>query len=337
MSVETKTFIGQCMNNRNILADTLVNPKDFYISEERAIFETILKIHRAGYTPDATSVASEMCCPVSSLFEIESFGYITANWRYFEESVIEQSRQYQIKLIAEKLVNTPYMTADDMIQEFSKVSESRSKYAIKSNVQSMTDALALVEERQRRGDKLIGITSGINSLDRIIYGFQKRRLYYIGARPSMGKTMLLLNFLADCGVPAGFISAESSAMELSMRMIARESRIDSENITLGHLAEGGLSRVRQATAQCNREMVYAIYDEPSIDIGTLLDKAWYMKRTLGIQILFIDYLQAITMSGSMKKYEQVQEISSKLKQLSNLGVMPRTKDRNFQISPTPRK
>ena len=317
MSIETKTFIGQCLNNRNILADTLVVPQDFSLPEERTVFNAILKIHRAGHTPDVVSVASEAGILVSSLFDMQNYGQITANWRYFEEAVIEQSMQYQIKLAAERILKTPYMTAQDMIDEFSKVSEARSKYQITSNVEGMDEVLKIIKERKELGGKLVGVTTGIDALDRIIYGFQKRRLYYIGARPSMGKTMLLLNFLAECNVPAGFISCESSRIELNMRMVAHESRIDSEAIALGYLKDGGLQRVETATDGCKRNMVYAIYDEPNIELGTLLDKAWYMKRTLGIQILFVDYLQAINLSGGGKKYEQVQEISSKLKQLAN--------------------
>ena len=132
----------------------------------------------------------------------------------------------------------------------------------------------------------------------------------------MGKTMLLLNFLAECKVPAGFMSVESSYKELTMRLIARQAKLDSELIMLGHLGHSGMAMVEDAGIRMKEDMDYEIYDESNMHLRTLINKAWQMKRTKGIQILFVDYLQAISYPEGGKKYEQVQDISKALKDLA---------------------
>jgi replicative DNA helicase len=316
MSDETRRFLGQCMNKPDILLDTLVKADDFIDPIEKMMYETIQKIQASGHTPSFDVVAKEMHEPMSYVMEISDSAQIASNWKWYEKAVIEQSRKHRLRQIAEKVLNDEFLPSEDILREIGKVDETRSRYSVVDTVSTVDETLETIRERQARGDELIGITTGLRDLDRVLFGFQKRRLYYIGARPSMGKTMLLLNFLAECNVPAGFMSVESSHKELTMRMIARHASLDSELVMLGHLGHAGMARVEDAGIRMKAEMNYEIYDESNMHIRTLINKAWQMKRRLGIRILFVDYLQAISYPEGGKKYEQVQEISKMLKDLA---------------------
>ncbi len=316
MSDETRKFLGQCMNKPEILLDTLVKSTDFVDPVERSIFDTILKVQASGHTPSFDIVAKELKIPLLVTMEMHDLGLLSGNWKWYEKTVIEQGRKHKLKLIAQRILDDEYLPTDEAIKEIGELDDSRSHYSVKTTEETVNNALATIRERQARGDELIGITSGLKDLDRVLYGFQKRRLYYVGGRPSMGKTMLLLNFLAECKVPAGFMSVESSYKELTMRLIARQAKLDSELIMLGHLGHSGMAMVEDAGIRMKEDMDYEIYDESNMHLRTLINKAWQMKRTKGIQILFVDYLQAISYPEGGKKYEQVQDISKALKDLA---------------------
>jgi replicative DNA helicase len=316
MSIESMVFLGQCMNSHSVLFDTVVKPDDFTESFHRSVFESILRLHEKGHVPQFDVVAHDMGESMTRIMEISNAGSVTANWRWYEQAVIEQARRHKVKLVAETVMTTPNFDLGEVLSQIEGVSDIRSRYPVVNNAEAVEQAISTVLKRKELAGELIGVTTGIKSLDRVLYGFQKRRLYYVGARPSMGKTMLLLNFLAECKVPAGFISLESSQKELTMRLLARQSLIDSEHIVLGHLGDNGMDRVYDAGIQIRDDMSFHIYDESNMHIRTLVAKATKMRRDFGIEILFIDYLQAISYPEAGKKYEQVQEISKTLKDLA---------------------
>ncbi len=321
MSRETMVFLGQCMNRPEIITDTLVRTSDFVSEFERRVFEAIKKIHAAGYQPTFDIVAKEIGCKISDTMDISNAGVITANWQWYETAIIEQSKKHQLKLIAEKILKYQYLKSDDIFNELAGIDQTRTKYPVLDTAETVDETIEVIKAR-RVSDDIIGVPSGLRDLDKILFGFQDRRLYYIGARPGVGKTMLLLNFLADCGVPAGFMSLESSYKELTIRLLARQSFIDSEAVALGHLSDDGMKRVEDAANFMKERMQYEIYDEPNMDLYTLIAKAWQMKRKNNIKILFIDYLQAINYEKGEKKCDQVQAVSKALKDLAREMEIP---------------
>ena len=99
-------------------------------------------------------------------------------------------------------------------------------------------ALQRIQEVAKADQKITGIASGFDDLDLLTAGFQKSDLILIAARPSMGKTALVLNiaqhacFKENC--KCLFFSLEMSKEQLVNRLLAMESRVDSQNIRIGH-------------------------------------------------------------------------------------------------------
>ena len=93
--------------------------------------------------------------------------------------MIEQSRKHKLKLIAQRILDEEYLPSDEAIKEIGELDDSRSHYSVMTTEETVNNALATIRERQARGDELIGITSGLKDLDRVLYGFQKRRLCII--------------------------------------------------------------------------------------------------------------------------------------------------------------
>ena len=92
-----------------------------------------------------------------------------------------------------------------------------------------------ITERSKNNGKMVGLETGFKLLDYCTFGFQKRKrkLYYIGGRPSQGKTSLLVNFAVNCNERFGFLSAESGEDEILIKLFAKYGNIDSRKLELG--------------------------------------------------------------------------------------------------------
>jgi len=262
-------------------------------------------------------VAKELDVPVHSLFEYKDPNCIAGNWRYYENQILEQSRQRKIKIVAERIFKSS-LPSDELIDMFTKVSdESRDRATFEPTTLQIC-LLESVDELQKRisgkGEK--GITTGLSRLDRYIGGFQKRRLYYVGARPSGGKSALLLNFIMNGMTNCLIFSAESSKRELMDRAIIRAGGIDSGAFMSGVLTTKDADRINPTVTDLfDRSAI--IYDEPNISISKLISISYEMKRKHGIKAIYIDYIQILGHMSSKEPYHlQVADTSKRLKQLA---------------------
>ena len=110
------------------------------------------------------------------------------------------------------------------------------------------ESIAALEARIK-SKKIPGLATGYPILDSFIGGLQKTRLYYLGARPSQGKSTLLMNLVANCNVPCIIFSAESSKSEFADRMIIREKRISSSQYYNWTLTEAEAKKVMESSSE----------------------------------------------------------------------------------------
>src|SRR5690606_20290136 len=151
----------------------------------------------------------------------------------------------------------------------------------------------------------VGIMSGLKSLDNLTGGFQNAQSYIVGARPSMGKTALMLKFalgaMEQNVVPIIF-SLEMAKKLLLKRMIATIGNI---NLFLtrnpSKLNESKKERWKEAVNALYQKD-FEIFDKPMQTIQYMRSKIRKVKRKHeGKQIIvFIDYLTLINNEGSFQ-------------------------------------
>lgn len=161
-------------------------------------------------------------------------------------------------------------------------------------------------------------TTGIFDLDEATNGLHAEELTIIGARPGVGKTALALKIahnIANKGIKVAILSLEMSKNQLVERLIAKESRIDSEKIRTGIMTEEEMEKVTEATAR--------IYELPifiNTRIKNIQDIEMYVRRLKNkedIGLLIIDYIQLLKSQNKLNSREQeVSEITRTLKLLS---------------------
>lgn len=161
-------------------------------------------------------------------------------------------------------------------------------------------------------------TTGIFDLDEATNGLHEEELTIIGARPAVGKTAFALKIaqnIANKGIKVAIISLEMSKNQLVERLIAKESRVDSNKIRTGILTEEEMEKVAKATAVIYELPIFINTKAKNIQEIEVYTRKLKNKEDIGL--LIIDYIQLMKSENKLNSREQeVSEITRTLKLLS---------------------
>ena len=172
------------------------------------------------------------------------------------------------------------------------------------------NALDKIEMASRTKGNVTGIPTGFIDLDYKTAGFQPSDLILVAARPSMGKTALVLNIAQHMAfredVTVAVFSLEMSKEQLVNRLLSLESRVDSQSIRTGNLTDEDWSKLIEGAGVIGKSHLI-IDDTPGISVTELRSKCRKFKMEHNLGIIIIDYLQLMT--GSKRSESRQQEIS----------------------------
>jgi replicative DNA helicase len=120
------------------------------------------------------------------------------------------------------------------------------------------------------------------------------------------------------GAVVGFFSLEMSSEQLATRMISEQAEIPSEKIRKGELISSDFDRVLSVSQELEH-LNFFIDDTPALSIAALRTRARRLKRTHGLGLLIIDYLQLLAPSGKSRQENRVQEVSEITRGLKTLA------------------
>ena len=200
---------------------------------------------------------------------------------------------------------------------------------------ALRGAVDMAAEAYSREGGLAGLSTGLIDLDKILGGLHPSDLVILAARPSMGKSSLAMNIAFHAarhyawepqvdgskktvnGGVVAFFSLEMSAEQLAMRLLAEVSGVPSDRIRRGEIDASEFGQVRDAALEIQEAPLF-IDDTGGIPMGQLAARARRLKRTTGLDLLVVDYLQLIT-SGSGRSDNRVQEVSEITQNLKALA------------------
>jgi replicative DNA helicase len=193
-----------------------------------------------------------------------------------------------------------------------------------------------VEEVSLQFQKLIagekgaqGITTGFDELDRMSSGLKPGEMFVIAARPSMGKTSLMMNIVehicVDLGKPGMVFSCEMSAFQLVQRLVFARAKFATSQLSRGYTPnKGDLQRIQRSCVETASAKLF-IDDTAGISINELRAKARRKKRDENIQFIAIDYLQLMksrTKQAENSREREIAEISAGIKGLAKELALP---------------
>ena len=181
-------------------------------------------------------------------------------------------------------------------------------------------SIDVLEKRQANPGRSTGIESGFGELDTLTSGFQASDLIILAARPSVGKTALVLNFASHAavrnGYTVGIFSLEMSKEQLVMRLLCAESRVSSNQLKTGFISVESWEHITSAADRLARSPIF-IDDSPDNTIMSIRAKARRLKMEHGLDLLIVDYLQLMRLPEKSDRRDlEIAEISKSLKALA---------------------
>ena len=233
-------------------------------------------------------------------------------------------------------VNVDSEPGDQIVEAEQKLynlaEQGKSESGFQSFLKAVTDAVNVANAAYQREGGMAGISTGLVDLDTKLGGLHNSDLLILAGRPSMGKTSLATNIAfniarayrrgmrpdgtegaVDGGV-VGFFSLEMSAEQLASRVLSEASEISSHKIRQGDMDEEEFRRFVEAAKTLESCPLY-IDDTAAIPISQIAARARRLKRTHGLDVLIVDYLQLVRGSAD-NRVQEIGEISMGLKAIA---------------------
>ncbi len=203
---------------------------------------------------------------------------------------------------------------------------------------SLNQALELIEKAYQKEGKVSGLSTGLVDLDKKMGGLNDSDLIILAGRPAMGKSALAMNIAynvaetmlnSDTMDPhskgVAIFSLEMSADQLASRILSSITDTSGYKLRNGDMELAEFNRVVAAVRSYQKLPLY-IDDTPGITINTIRTRARRLKRTHGLGLIVIDYIQLISGSegkkGEGNRVQEVSEISRGLKILAKELKVP---------------
>ncbi|MEO0939688.1 MAG: replicative DNA helicase [Pseudomonadota bacterium] len=210
--------------------------------------------------------------------------------------------------------------------------QGTSEGGFQSFLKAVTDAVNVANAAYQREGGLAGVSTGLADLDKKLGGLHPSDLLILAGRPSMGKTSLATNIAFNIakaykkglkpdgsegaveGGVVGFFSLEMSAEQLAARILSEAAEVPSEQIRRGDMTEDEFRRFVEAAKDLEACPLF-IDDTPAIPIAQLAARARRLKRTSGLDLLIVDYIQLVR-GTSDNRVQEIGEISMGLKAIA---------------------
>ena len=322
-------------------AAEVIDAGDFFRDAHRRIFDKMVGLSERNQPIDPVTLKDELLRS-GELDDVGGPAYVasltdgvprSANVEHYARIVKEKSTLRRLIQSANDVLGRAYeaeLDADVLLDEAERaifqIAEHRLREGFVPVGQLVNKGYELIEKLQAHKGLVTGVPSGFVDLDEMTSGFQPSDLVIIAARPSMGKTSLVLNMAmhsaVEAGKSVGIFSLEMSKEQLFLRMLTSEARVDAHRFRGGYLGEEDYNRLVAAFARMHDAKVF-IDDAPGVGILEMRAKSRRLKMEHGLDMLIIDYLQLMQGRGKFdNRQQELASISRSLKILAKELQVP---------------
>ena len=328
-----QSVLGSILIDSRCITDVIgvVQPEDFYLQQNREIFEVIYSMFNLAQAIDPVTVLDKM--REAGVYHDNSRDYImqlmeitptAANAvRYAnivrEKAMLRSLSQAGVDIT--EMVQEQVGTPAEMLESAEKKIYALRKGDRRDSLEHIGTILHKVYDRLNelaQSDSAIpGLSTGLRDLDRKINGLNKGNLLLVAARPAMGKTSFALNICLNVAKKykktVAFFSLEMSREQLVMRLLSGESFVDSQKMATGKLTEEEWVKIGMASSALSQTDI-RVDDNGGITVAEMNAKC---RRLDNLGLVIIDYLQLMQGSGYGKgndnRVQVVSDISRSLK------------------------
>jgi replicative DNA helicase len=341
-----QSLIGSVLFDNKVLEDLPTNfaTRHFFDPLHATIFDACIFLIDNGRLADPLTLKSYLKQDdLQRDIDIEKYlselreGVVSlSKAKFYAEEIRNCYVRRSLIRIGDELINKSVNPTLDVTpdQEISNTEEQLYNLAEKDQINSgpldfksvLASATNQINEAYNRKGKLSGIDTGFSGLNRQLGGLNKSDLLVLAGRPAMGKTALATNIGFNAAKSSKLeknesiliFSLEMSAEQLAQRILAEQSTIDSHKLRSGDLNETEFSKLVSAQNDI-LNLPFFIDDTPAISVGQIASRARRLKRTHGLSLIIIDYIQLIQGSKASEAQGRVQEVSNITRGLKSLA------------------
>lgn len=335
---DEKAVLGSILANREAIVPIApwLTPEHFYLDAHGLIYAAMLACFKARTTPSIINITAEL----RKCKQFDQIGGMDRLLSLTDTLINSYDVEHYARRVANSAVLRLGVAANDQIGRLFYSAGADGEQALASALQLLSsikvssadtvfqhisvaiDAYYETLKKALDGDGLaLGIPTGYRDLDEITGGLHSDELTLIAARPSVGKTALMLSLAYNIAqrhdVDVLICSLEMSTAQLTTRLLAMETRIDTHRLRTIHLNPDEQQRVMEALGTVAAFPVYiadiSAMTAEQIRLATIRHRSTHERPIVPI----VDYLQL--MGSTRARENRVQDVSEISRSMKNLS------------------
>jgi replicative DNA helicase len=317
------------------LAAQVIDSNDFYRDAHRRIFDKMVALNERHDAIDFITLKEELARS-GQLDDVGGPAYIASladgvpratNVEYYAKIVKEKSTLRNLIYAANKILTNAYeadqesdLVLDEAESAIFAVADDRLKAGFVPMRDLVKESFPKIEQLFEQKRLITGVPTGFVDLDEMTRGLQGGDLVIVAARPSMGKTSLVLNIAQYVATQpehsVGFFSLEMSKESLFLRLLTAEAQVDGHRLLSGAIGGKDYGRISHALETLSAMKLF-IDDTASIGVLEMRAKSRRLQAEHGLSLLIVDYIQL--MSGRGRFENRTLELASISRSLKGLA------------------
>lgn len=332
-----ESVIGSMIMDKEaiVIAIEMLLQEDFYYQQYGLLFRAMQELYNSGEPVDLVTLQSRLKA-MNAPAEISSMEFVrdlitavptSANVKSYAQIVKDKSLLRSLIKVTEEIENQCYLgqkEVEDILAATEKnifnLLQNRGVREYVPIKEIVLNALERIEQASKTQGNVTGIPTGFIDLDYKMSGLQNSDFILVAARPSMGKTALVLNIAQYVAfhenMATAIFSLEMSKEQLVNRLFSLESRVDAQILRSGNLNDSDWEKLIEGADVIGKSKLI-IDDTPGISISELRSKCRKYKLEHDLKLIIIDYLQLMSGNGRTdSRQQEISEISRSLKGLA---------------------
>ena len=335
-----QAVLGAMMTEKSVIPRVIAllghTSDAFFTTDHQLIYAAILAVYDRVSNADPLLVADELK-RTNQINRTGGAGYLYE----LQAPIVEtESTEFYADILHEKSTRRQLIQAGGTIRELAQdesielgevlnqsqesvfeLGQNRAERGFQPINPLVTTSIDAIEKLFHKQDRFLGVPTGFMDFDHMTSGLQPGNFIIIAARPSMGKTTLVLNMAQNIAIdherPVAIFSLEMPAQDIVMRMLSAESHIDFGRLRTGNFSEDYWRPLTEAASRLSDAPIL-INDNRGLTVQGLRAEGRRLKGEHGnLALIIVDYLQLLRGTGRYNQREQeISEISRSLKVLA---------------------
>lgn len=333
--------LGGMLLSKDAVADVIeggakLKAGDFYWPVHALIFDGILDLYGRGQPADPITIAAALA-DAGDLARVGGAPYLhtcvnaiptAANTGWYAGIVAKRAKRRRLIEAGVRITQLGYSQdghdEDDLIdlaqQSVYDLADRDTRDEVSAFGDLLQPTLDEIEAIGGRGGVMSGVPTGFTDLDRLLTGLHAGQLIILAGRPGLGKSTAAMDFTRSASVRNNLASAifslEMSKVEISMRLLAAESRVPLHVLRSGQLSDDDWTKLARRMGEIAEAPLF-VDDSPSLNLMEIRAKARRLKQRHDLKLIVVDYLQLMTSpKRSESRQQEVADMARGLKLLA---------------------